>query len=233
MSWKLAKILEETRRTLDNKYPSRSKTSDGTIGDTAHAARKSGHNPAKSRWSRTPIVRAIDITHDPVNDVDCASLAEHLRVSKSDSLAFVIYNHRIFAGNGGISPWTWRRYYGSNPHTKHIHIEVKHTIGDINGVSLFGRNTVKVYTKRQADTARAYVQTHRFTAIVSEASSDGMAKRWAILLLKRARYLSNDASKKYMYREATAAVRDLQEAHKLTVDGIIGPKTWEVLRRWL
>jgi hypothetical protein len=64
MAWRPAKSLIQLRDQINQIAPNRSKASDGTIGDAAHASRASDHNP----WVRegdAGVVTAIDITHDP------------------------------------------------------------------------------------------------------------------------------------------------------------------------
>lgn len=117
--WRLVKSLERLRAQLNDIYPNRSKASDGALGDTAHAARKSDHNQDSDGT-----VDAIDITHDPVNGVDIAKLANVLIAGKDRRISYIIANGEIISGNGGPSPWKRRKYTGKNKHTKHIHISV-------------------------------------------------------------------------------------------------------------
>lgn len=112
-------LLEE----VDGFAPSRSKLSDGTIGDADHQTRASDHNP----WVPPPyggVVTAVDITHDPQKGLDSRVLAEHLRKlgAKGDKrVKYVISNRRIASS---IANWAWRYYGGSNPHTSHVHLSV-------------------------------------------------------------------------------------------------------------
>lgn len=121
MAWRLAKSLETLRSQINERYPGRSKVSDGTIGDTAHSARKSDHNP-----NSAGVVCAIDITHDldgKAADFDSWKFGETLRLNRDSRIGYVISNGRIFSST--TSPWTWRTYTGSNKHAHHIHISVK------------------------------------------------------------------------------------------------------------
>lgn len=120
MAWRMAKSLDVLLSQLNASRPDRSKASDGGIGDPAHAARASDHNP----WYGPGIVTARDFTHDPDHGVDIAALAEELRTCRDGRIKYVICNRRIMAGAGGPSPWTWRPYSGTNPHTKHLHLSV-------------------------------------------------------------------------------------------------------------
>src|SRR6185295_11246983 len=123
--WRVAKSLLKLRRQVDAKAPRRSKASDGTIGDAAHASRASDHNP----WVRDGamgVVTAMDITHDPANGCDANVLAEAILASQDVRVKYVIWNRRIASSYevNGVAPWIWRPYGGTNPHTKHMHLSV-------------------------------------------------------------------------------------------------------------
>lgn len=115
--WRLAEALVKLREQVNALAPRRSKASDGTIGDVAHAGRKSDHNP-----DARGIVCAIDITHDPAGGMDAGQLAETLRLRRDRRIKYVIFNKRIFSS--AVSAWEWRPYTGANAHKKHVHISV-------------------------------------------------------------------------------------------------------------
>lgn len=106
-----------------NKHaPHRSKASDGWIGDPAHAARVSDHNP-----NAAGVVRAVDITDDPAGGLDGDKLALLIaaKLGKLPALgagAYVIHNRRIISTNRLKEGW--RSYSGTNPHEKHVHVSV-------------------------------------------------------------------------------------------------------------
>jgi lysozyme family protein len=114
---RIAKSLAVLRDQVNARWPNRSKVSDGWIGDPAHAARASDHNP-----NATGVVTALDITHDPAHGVDAGKIAETLRQHKDPRIKYVISNSRIFSSK--VSPWQWRPYTGANAHTKHVHVSV-------------------------------------------------------------------------------------------------------------
>lgn len=114
---RLAKSLETLRNQINAASPSRSKASDGWIGDAAHKSRASDHNP----WVDDGVVTAIDITHDPARGVDTWKLADHLRERRDPRVKYIISNGRIASAEKG---WTWRKYTGKNPHSHHVHISV-------------------------------------------------------------------------------------------------------------
>lgn len=120
MTWRLAKSLETLRAQINAASPGRSKASDGSIGDAAHASRSSDHNP----WvmdGKVGVVTAIDITHDPRNGVDGGAIAEALKGSLDPRIKYIIWKRRIWTPAKGAD---WRPYTGTNPHDKHIHISV-------------------------------------------------------------------------------------------------------------
>ena len=126
---KLSNAAEQLRSEINTKYSNRDKRSDGWIGDTAHNARKSDHNPDKQGW-----VRAIDIDSDLVKGSSKESwlLAEQIKTIalKGDKrISYVIHQHRIASP---LKNWVWRVYKGSNPHVSHIHISFTKA-GDLNG----------------------------------------------------------------------------------------------------
>ena len=93
--------------------PSRKKASDGLLPSAAHQKQnpKSDHNTGL----------AVDLTHDPKHDIDCADIFEKLK--EDQRVEYLIFNGKIWSkarakeGN--------RKYTGSNLHTKHLHISIK------------------------------------------------------------------------------------------------------------
>jgi hypothetical protein len=119
--WRVAKSLEVLRDQVNAAYPKRSKENDGTIGDAAHQARTSDHNP----WVKdgaVGVVTALDITHDPIHGVDAYAIAETLRRNRDRRIKYVISDRRIFSSQ--LHAWEWHPYTGANPHDRHVHISV-------------------------------------------------------------------------------------------------------------
>lgn len=119
MGWRLVGSLKRLLAEVNSIAPQRSKASDGTIGDTAHSARRSDHNPEGDGT-----VDALDITHDPAHGCDVDKIFARIIANKDPRVKYLIRNDRIMGGRLGPSPWVWREYNGSNPHTKHGHISV-------------------------------------------------------------------------------------------------------------
>lgn len=128
MTWRVAQSLEQLLAEINHAAPDRSKVSDGSIGDPAHASTDSDHNPSNWPPSWSGVVRARDFTDDPLHGCDAARIAEQVRrlglEGRHPALgpgAYVIWNRQIASDTYG---WTWRPYSGSNPHNHHVHVSV-------------------------------------------------------------------------------------------------------------
>lgn len=119
-SWFLAPSLATLRGEIDKRYPTRDRTSDGTIGDSAHAARKSDHNPDPDGE-----VRALDVDRDIAKGFQARDLAERIVASRDPRISYIISKGQIVSGIGGPSPWVWRTYTGPNGHFEHAHFSVR------------------------------------------------------------------------------------------------------------
>lgn len=120
-AWSLAPSLAALRAEVDALWPDRSKASDGTIGDAAHAASKSEHNPVGSpggpQFGTPGSVHAIDLTREGL-DVE-----RLLRAVVGDPRVwYVIHAGKIWSKTHG---WAEQPYTGSNPHTTHVHVSLR------------------------------------------------------------------------------------------------------------
>ena len=125
MNPKLCAAGVQLRDQIDTWFPDRRTASDGWVGDSRHATRKSDHNPDEFGW-----VRAIDIDSRLESSESRAPyLADQIRIAaKSDPrISYVIFNGRICSK---ILNWRWRKYKGINPHKRHIHISFT-KLGDL------------------------------------------------------------------------------------------------------
>lgn len=130
MSWTLAPALVELRDELNALWPSRDHASDGAIGDTAHAATASDHNPnAQGVVCAYDVDTDLDGTDDS-NDPEMDALAEWLRAHPHPDQAMLIY--RASDSRFGIATreakygypaWAWRPYT-KDPHISHLHVSV-------------------------------------------------------------------------------------------------------------
>lgn len=120
-----ARSLDTLLAEVNKHAPKRNKASDGGLGDPAHAARVSDHNP-----NRAGVWRARDFTSDAAHGLPGDYLAEHLAMKlgkhpAAGSGAYVIWERRIISTDRRSEGW--RPYKGDNPHTKHVHLSVATT----------------------------------------------------------------------------------------------------------
>lgn len=215
MTWRLARALETLRAQVNAKWPSRSKSSDGSIGDTAHSARVSDHNPDSAG-----VVHAIDITHDPAHGFDSYAFADHILAEQDQRLRYVISNSRIGSGPAGPSPGKWRPYSGANPHNHHVHISVvtgpsqdSTAPWDIDGVPYATPAAAKTYEAQPA-TIRRGDKGELVMRMQAALTKTGLAS------------VSADGD---FGPKTEATLKDWQRSRKLVPDGICGPQTWAAL----
>lgn len=136
-----AASLKQLHAEINRAAPNRSIASDGWIGDEAHATRDSDHNPWVIDQQGVGVVRARDITHDPVGGMDCHDLAGRLalRLRSLPALrsgAYLIWNRQIISADRVTEGW--RPYSGANPHTAHLHVSVALAPADYDDTTPWG-----------------------------------------------------------------------------------------------
>jgi hypothetical protein len=129
MAWVVVPCLDDLRDQLNEICPDRDKTSDGSIGDTSHAAGKSSHNPDKTGspeyadGDAKDEVRARDFDKDLRSDITAEQVVQHLvKLCRSGHiwwLRYIIFKSRIWRANGG---WATETYTGKNTHDHHFHV---------------------------------------------------------------------------------------------------------------
>jgi hypothetical protein len=129
MKPKLCKAGVQLREQFDDCYSDRTRSSDGWLGDSRHAARKSDHNPDGEGW-----VRAIDISRNLSGKSEpdlMPDVADQLRIlAKTDRrISYIIFDGKIASSK---SFWRFRKYKGINQHRTHIHISFTRK-GDTDG----------------------------------------------------------------------------------------------------
>lgn len=122
----LVPCLVALRDEFNALNPDRDKSSDGWIGDAAHADGPSDHNP-----DGNGNVHAIDVDEtlglDSVSMEDCVqTVLSRCRKNNDDPdnearLKYIIYERRIWEAPS----WSESYYSGSNPHDKHVHFSAE------------------------------------------------------------------------------------------------------------
>ena len=90
--------------------PKRKKISDGLLPSVAHQKQNpnSDHNTGF----------AVDLTHDPVNGIDCVDI--YNRFKSDGRVKYLIFQGKIWSKDKGE-----KKYTGTNQHNHHLHISIK------------------------------------------------------------------------------------------------------------
>lgn len=203
----LAPALKQLRDQVNARWPTRSKASDGWIGDTAHGARKSDHNP-----NAKGCVTAIDITHDPRNGFDSYRFADLMLKDQDPRLEYIISKGRIGSGPRGPEPGKWRKYTGANPHDHHVHFSVDDKDDYPDQAQPWDLDAVPNLPNPAAPQALPTLRRG--------------AKSKEVGRLQRALKIDDDWD---FGRKTEKAVMDFQREKGLDPDGICGPQTWKAL----
>lgn len=121
--------LATLRAEFDQRWPRRDRTTDGWVGNLAHQAYPSGHNPDESGNAerqdadRIDEVRGLDLDADVDPAAGDELLAELDRIRQTPALRgrliYMIYRRKIASASNG---WVWVDYDGDSPHTEHGHV---------------------------------------------------------------------------------------------------------------
>jgi peptidoglycan hydrolase-like protein with peptidoglycan-binding domain len=207
MAARIAKGLAQLRAQVNVKWPKRSTASDGWIGDVAHAARPSDHNP-----DARGIVHALDLTHDPANGFDSWKFADMLLRRQDPRLKYVISNGRIGSGPSGTQPGKWRKYTGANAHAHHVHFSITEAGEDDVQPWAFDEVVVKPVPSAEPTLKRE---------LAYGMSGEDVKELQVALGLPSNGYFG--------YGTAAAVVKVQLEAG-LAAHGIVGPGTWKIIK---
>ncbi len=116
-NWRLAESLKRLRAQINAEFPARDKSSDGSIGDPSHSARKSDHNP-----NSKGVVTAIDIDEDLNGDRTLVQVINAIRSSRDPRVKYIIYEGLITVPGSQLQQW--KKYKGPSAHRHHAHISV-------------------------------------------------------------------------------------------------------------
>ena len=211
----LAPTLARLRNETNTAWPSRDHSSDGWIGDPNHQASGrpenggSDHNPNRRN--------IVDATDTDVDGIDPALFVA--RAIKHPATNYVIYNRRIWSRSRGFAA---HKYTGSNPHDKHIHVSIIQDPRAENSTTGWGLTTA-------GDAPAPVWPAALISALPRLDRSDdvrGSVHKLQTLLVAEGIQVETDG----VFGPSTAAaVKTFQNTKGLTVDGVVGPKTWTAL----
>lgn len=224
MTYRVAISLEVLREQVNRIAPDRDKSSDGGIGDEAHASRSSDHNP----WFKengVGIVTARDFTNDPAHGMDSHQLALALVASRDERIKYVIDHGRICSGTGQDHPaWVWRNYTGENKHDHHVHVSVKGGLEN----KRFYDSSAEWKINMALPPEVPFKQPAAMPHVVVRKGGRGpeVETLQKLLNVKLGNVLKIDGD----FGPATeAVVKRFQLENKMLPDGIVGRYTWEKL----
>lgn len=203
----LAKSLWNLRAEVNKRYPRRDKASDGWLGDWRHQRTVSDHNPGPGG-----VVRALDIDKDGIDPWFVVA-----RAIKHPSTNYVIFNRTIWSRDHGFKA---RRYYGSNPHDKHIHVSVRHTAEACNSSRVWLGTAPTPKPTPKPTPYPSFPGTVRAGQVgpnVRSVQARLKARGWKIGVDGR------------FGPETERVVRAYQKDKHLSQDGVVGPATWKSL----
>ncbi|MGW1061632.1 peptidoglycan-binding domain-containing protein [Micromonospora rubida] len=201
VAFHLAPTLRLLRDEIDRRWPHRDRASDGWIGDAAHQAGTSDHNPDADDRS----VNALDVDRDGIDPpLVIRKCIAH------PSTQYVIFDRTIWSRTRGFAP---ARYTGSNPHDKHLHVSVSHTPSAERSDRSWGIVTAPV--PKLGD------------RVLRRGSRGSDVRELQTVAGRLGARLAVDGD----FGAATEAwVRTFQQSRKLAVDGVVGPWTVAALR---
>ena len=216
-TWHLAPSLKQLQKELDAQFPGR--PNDGTIGDAAHAARPSEHNPDNDPDPMPKgAVSAIDVyTQDGKGKtwITEAEFAKLLAKFKKDSRVwYVIHRGFIYSRTHNFEK---RAYDGSNPHNSHFHLSLMQTKAAHDSTASWG---VKAALGTATPTPPSTVLKPLPT--LSKGDKDATL----VPFLKRYFWANPPNQDSVFGTGLRAKVVAYQEKNRLTVDGVVGKQTW-------
>lgn len=221
MAWRLARSLQQLESEIKSRYPG---TTVWDIGDTSHQSGYSDHNP-----NAAGVVCAIDVKGD--GGMGLAGFVAHLLAFPHPNLRYVIHNRKIYQRKNGFAA---QDYFGVNAHKDHVHVSVGtgpdgRSTGGYDNSSSWGLANLGA-PKPTVPTTPSTPSTDWTKELIMSLptlrrGSDGSAVKRLQGLLHAAG--QRDSAIDGDFGPGTErAVKDFQRAKGLSVDGIVGPKTW-------
>lgn len=219
-----AYALQTLTKEVNGIWPTRDRTSDGGIGDTAHASRSSKHNPGPD---------GIWEAHDYDEDISgkdgqggkplwpfVVHLLRLAKVKKHPALngrgAHIIYEGRIWSF---AHRWVERPYTGLNAHKHHAHVAV------VDGP---GKDSKAPWgIKDLLASPPATPKPDRWLGVTNPP----MRGQDVINVKNYLRSLGNKLADTDVYDMETAQVVKVYQDHRGIVERGVGPQTWDYMHR--
>lgn len=210
----LAHSLVALRNEINAAFPHRDKSSDGWIGDAAHSARISDHNP-DPHSSPPECVDAIDVDvddGDPTKDLRTRLIA---RAIAHPSTHYIISNGKIYSREYGFRA---RVYTGTNGHYHHVHVSILKTEAARDSMHVWG------IAGGSAPATTHTVAPYHYTHLPLRQGDHNPDVGHAQTRLQHFGFYAGRIDSDFGPATFTA-VEALQRHRGLHVDGVIGPET--------
>lgn len=242
MAWFVVPNLQELLVQMNARFPLRDKASDGSIGDTSHAAGSSSHNPDQTGnpeyrdGDSKDEVRARDFDadlRDPAG-VTMERVVQHIvemaRAGRLPYLRYVIFNKRIWQKSNG---WKTQVYNGSNDHSKHAHFnsDYNQAADSATGVN-WGLSEIGSPPSAPVQPTHPMLQVGSAGADVAHvqvflAANFPIYRNYVTYMTGV--MLKTDGE---FGKQTKAWVQEFQKRTSLTRDGIVGPATLAKMRKY-
>jgi hypothetical protein len=168
----LVPCLDALRSEFNRNFSRRDKASDGWIGDPAHQASSSDHNPDERGY-----VHAIDVDEDlrapGATMRECVEeVVRRHRTGADNRLTYVIYDRTIWSAS---NDWRPRDYSGSNPHDKHAHFSASYVRARESSRAPFGVEDIVTQADRDDIVNRVVAQLKPLIEKVPTAAENATA----------------------------------------------------------
>ncbi len=119
-NWSVVAPIDSLATQIETAY-ALSHPTDGTVAGRAHDANSPNSDHRPKPTSGTGVVRAIDFGE---HIEEAFGIMDAIRTSHDSRLKYGIHESQMFSSypSGGVPPFTWRPYGGSNAHIDHGHI---------------------------------------------------------------------------------------------------------------
>lgn len=209
-SWHVAPSLVRLKSEINGRWAKRDRTTDGSIGNSAHCPGVSDHCP-NSRRS----VNALDIDRDGINASWLVA-----QCIKHPSTQYVIFNRTIWSRTYGFKP---RKYYGDSPHTEHVHVSIRQTTTAENSVRAWFSGPVPPAKPKPVTTS-----VPAFPGILKRGSKGAAVKALQTRLNKRG-YTPKLVVDGDFGKGTETNLRAFQRFAHLTQDGVYGKASHKAL----
>lgn len=231
VTWYVNPAISSWREFVNKKYPKRNKASDGTIGDTRHAASVSEHNPDKDgtvdAWDMD--VNLLGSSDQDGNAAEDAAVEALKREFEKQPWAQLwIHNSKI--ANRDVGNWKVRPYSGPNKHDHHVHFQSRQSKERLIYTANFTESDSIVEAKPVINvktplTTPAWPEKAK---TVYRSSTNAKFSKTVFLAQKQLRGRGWKITVDGYYGPATARiVKMYQQEKRLGADGILGPITWK------